>query len=99
MERPDEVGKDTPPFWGGYQLEFKVISIEKYSERAANIQDLRRNAEIVGPHNRRKLRVDISKCEYCANKTQFDLDGYTIYVYSPEMIVLVGEFLNCTWRC
>ncbi len=87
-ETPDVVSPDDPPFWGGYQLEFKVISREKYSHKAANIHDLRRNAEIVGPHNRRKLRVDISKHEYCARKTQVDLDGYTVYVYPPEMIVL-----------
>lgn len=88
IERPDVVGPDTPPFWGGYQLEFKVIRREGYSEKAANIQDLRRNAEIVGPDNRRKLRVDISKHEYCALKNQVELDGYTLYVYPPEMIVL-----------
>lgn len=88
VERPDVVGPGTPPFWGGYQLEFKLIDKEEYSRRAANIQDLRRNAEVVGPNNRRKLRVDISKCEYCAPKTQADLDGYTVYVYPPEMIVL-----------
>ena len=88
VERPEVVGPDTPPFWGGYQLEFKVISREEYSQRAANVQDLRRNAEIVGPNNRRKLRVDISKREYCSLKTRVDLDGYTVYVYPPEMIVL-----------
>jgi len=87
-EKPEAVGSDTPSFWGGYQLELKVIKKEKYYPRAANILDLRRNAEIVGPHNRRKLRVDISKHEYCAPKIQVYLDGYTVYVYPPEMIVL-----------
>lgn len=88
IEKPEVVGLDTPPFWGGYQLEFKIIRREEYSEKAANIQDLRRNAEIVGPENRRKLKVDISKHEYCALKKQVELDGYTVYVYPPEMIAL-----------
>jgi len=88
VERPEVVRTDTPLFWGGYQLEFKVISRGEYSKKAANIQDLRRNAEIVGPDSRRKLRVDISKCEYCGSKKQVDLDGYIVYVYTPEMIAL-----------
>ena len=28
IERPEVAGPDTPHFWGGYQLEFKVISQE-----------------------------------------------------------------------
>jgi hypothetical protein len=87
-ERPEVIDPKTPTFWGGYLLEFKVISIEKYSEKNADIQDLRRNAEIVGPDNRRKLRVDISKREYCTLKNRVELDGYTVYVYPPELIVL-----------
>jgi len=31
--------------------------------------------------------VDISCHEYCRPKKEYDLDGYTIYVYTPEMIV------------
>lgn len=49
---------------------------------------MRRSAEVVGPANVKKLRVDISKHEYCAPKIPKDLDGYTVYVYPPEMIVL-----------
>lgn len=88
VEKPAVLNNNTPHFWGGYQLEFKVISREKYSKITENIQSLRRNAEVVGPHNRRKLRVDISKHEYCAVKNRFDLDGYNIYVYPPELIVI-----------
>jgi len=88
VEKPETAGFSAPAFWGGYQIEFKVIGREQYSTKSENIEDLRRNAEILGPGNRRKLRIDISKCEYCDHKAQADLDGYTIYVYPPEMIAL-----------
>lgn len=87
-ERPEVRCPDTPDFWGGYQLEFKIVSRDEYSEKVKDIRDLRRNAQVVGPRNRKKLRVDISKCEYCAPKIPHDLDGYTVYVYPPEMIAL-----------
>jgi Nucleotidyl transferase AbiEii toxin, Type IV TA system len=31
--------------------------------------------------------IDISKHEYTAGKTQVDLDGFAVFVYTPEMIV------------
>jgi hypothetical protein len=41
----------------------------------------------VGPEHRRKFKISISKKEYCAIKGQSELDDYTVYVYTPEMIV------------
>ncbi len=34
-----------------------------------------------------KFLIDISKHEYTTGKTQFDLDGFVIFAYTPEMIV------------
>jgi hypothetical protein len=45
------------------------------------------NAIEVGPDHERKFRISISKSEYCAGKQPQDLDFYTVYVYTPEMIV------------
>ena len=87
-ERPEVRGPGTPDFWGGYQLEFKLADRDVYSEKSTDIAALRRNAEVVGPRNIKKLRVDISKREYCEPKIPKDLDGYTVYVYPPEMIAL-----------
>jgi hypothetical protein len=43
---------------------------------------------VVGPEQQRKFSVDISKYEYCEGKVERELDHYTIYVYSPEMIAV-----------
>ena len=32
--------------------------------------------------------IEISKHEYCQGKVEAELDGYTIYVYSPAMIAI-----------
>lgn len=34
-----------------------------------------------------KFSIDISKHEYTIGKVQFELDGFAVYVYTPEMIV------------
>ena len=34
------------------------------------------------------MQIDISKHEYCTQKRPRDLEGSTVYVYTPEMLVL-----------
>ena len=42
---------------------------------------------VVGLMNRKKIEIDISKYEYCQPKQVKELEGYSIYVYTPAMIV------------
>jgi len=51
------------------------------------MQKLHKQAEVVGLNQNRTFTVDISCHEYCEPRAEYDLDGYTIYVYSPEMLV------------
>lgn len=71
-------------FWGGYRLEFKIIEEEKYNE---DIEFMRRNAEVIDSGQKKTFKVDISKYEYCKDKIESELDGFTIYVYSPLMLI------------
>ena len=88
-EKPSGIGQiDEMEFWGGYQIEFKLIPSDILSEHAENLKLLRRTATIVGPDNRRTFKIDIGKFEYCSGKVARELDGYTLYVYSTEMLVL-----------
>ena len=57
-----------PEWWGGYQLLFKIAPEKKYQQRVSDISELRRNAEVVGPNNKRKFTIDISKYEFCLAK-------------------------------
>lgn len=76
------------PRWGGYQFAFKLIEERKYGRFEGTPELMRRNALLVGPGQKRIFTVDFSKFEHCAGKVEKELDDYTIYVYSPEMIVI-----------
>jgi hypothetical protein len=74
-------------FWGGYRIEFKILS-EKYGLiTKGNLESKRRRTEKVSVTGGRKFRIEISKCEYCDGKETVRINGYDIYVYSPAMIV------------
>lgn len=86
-EKPPELSQDMKEFWGGYTVEFKVIESTKFDRFKNDVAALRRNSTVTGPKNKKIFSIDISKHEFCTNKQEYDLNGYTIYVYSPEMIV------------
>jgi predicted nucleotidyltransferase component of viral defense system len=86
-EQPKTSIDKIPDFWGGYLLFFKIIELDVFRKATARPEDLRRRAEVVGPNNRKRLKVDISKHEYCEPKKAVDIEGYRVYVYTPEMIV------------
>lgn len=87
--KPRIDNEDTKPWWGGYELNFKLIRKERYEELLRSRPDkLRIEAMETGPGQKRVFRVDLSKYEYIASKEKRELDDYAIYVYSPEMIVI-----------
>jgi hypothetical protein len=88
LERPPMVTPDMADFWGGYRIEFKIIELGKIAQRTLNPDQARREAAIVGPDQKRTFMIDISKFEYCKPKRQVQVDNYTIYVYTPEMLVV-----------
>lgn len=87
VETPQKITPDIKDFWGGYEIDFKVIEKTKYPDLEKNIDSLRRNALVVGPNNRKRFFIQISKFEFCDKKQEYDIEGYRIYLYSPEMIV------------
>jgi predicted nucleotidyltransferase component of viral defense system len=87
-KRPKKDSARTFEFWGGYQVEFKVIETRRYEEFKDDLEALRRRAVVVGDGQTKTFTIDISKFEYCIAKQEVDLEeGYTIYVYTPEMMV------------
>jgi predicted nucleotidyltransferase component of viral defense system len=90
--RPPEhiLSLEMAAFWGGYRVEFKIIESEKYEHFSGNLRDIRvRAVEINLPLSQKKIfKIDISKYEYCIPKQSYEMDDYTIYVYTPEMIVI-----------
>lgn len=82
---PTRVVVEYENFWGGYTIEFKCI--EKNQYKPNDIDTVRRHAVVVGNNQHRTFKIDISKYEYCDPKVSADLMGYTIYVYTPVMMV------------
>ena len=79
FEEKPAVEKRKTPRGSGYQITFKLI------EKGGGVNH-NRALEIAG--SKKTFHVDISKYEYCESKVKMNVDGYTVYVYSPEMIIL-----------
>lgn len=84
-EKPKNISPDISEFWGGYDVRFKIIDTKKYEIFSTDIEKLRRNALMIG--RKGSFEIDVSRFEYISSKKEKDLDGYTIYVYSEEMII------------
>jgi hypothetical protein len=87
-KKPRRVSEDLKLFWGGYTITFKVLDKLKELKRGNNIENRRRNAEVIGPLNQKVFNIEISKYEFCSAKKSEELDDMTIYVYTPTMIVM-----------
>jgi predicted nucleotidyltransferase component of viral defense system len=78
-------GKDK---WGGYQIEFKIISKSKHAALSSQTRKRQIDAQVVGPEQQRIFKIQISKWEYCGLKQEAELDNYAIYVYPPALIAI-----------
>jgi hypothetical protein len=86
--KPKLSGPDERPWWGGYELKFKLIEKKKHSAMLHKPDKMRIDSLIVGPSQQRVFTVDLSKYEYTDGKIELDLDDYTIYVYTPAMVAI-----------
>lgn len=84
--RPKKSKGVLPPYWGGYHIEFKIIDVETYEEFKENPQRLSSMA-VSMEDNKKKIEIDISLEEYTEPRIELEIDEYTIYLYSPLMIV------------
>jgi hypothetical protein len=85
VENPKCITEDMKTFWGGYGVEFKLVTAEIHGQHSSNIDMLRKLAINLGQGP--KFLIDISRFEYVADKQDWDFEGTTIYVYSPLMII------------
>ncbi|GJG96767.1 nucleotidyl transferase AbiEii/AbiGii toxin family protein [Cupriavidus pauculus] len=86
IEKPHAISKEMKHFWGGYGVEFKLVTADKYAKHHRNVDDLRKWAINLGQGTR--FLIDISRFEFVEDKQLHDVDGTVIYVYSPAMIVM-----------
>jgi predicted nucleotidyltransferase component of viral defense system len=88
LPRPPIPSLGKPEHWGGYDVEFKVIDKEKYNLLCADVELLQKQSiEFTSQHNK-KFKIQISKYEFCGNKQAEEIEGFTIYVYPPVLLVV-----------
>ena len=86
--QPELKGADEKPWWGGYEISFKLIEREKYRLFKDRLDKLRINALVIGSGDKRSFKIDVSKCEYTEGKAEHEIDQFAIYVYTPAMIAI-----------
>jgi hypothetical protein len=85
--KPSIVPEGQSPRWGGYMASFKVLlEKQKHEKLQGDLEVRRRHSLVIGPGQQRVFKIDVSKYEYVTGKLEVELDNYTIYVYSPNMI-------------
>ena len=84
---PPRLSDDMKAFWGGYKIDFKIIEEARHAAFSDDIDALRRNSLSVGERGSTRFKIDISKHEYCAAKLAYEIEGFRVYGYSPEMMI------------
>ena len=85
---PPGIERDTlGDFWGGYTLEFKVLSAEDFGRLAGKPEKRSLQAIESSPGGKRTFTVDMSRHEHCKGKVPKKVGGFTVFVYSPTMLV------------
>jgi hypothetical protein len=49
---------------------------------------VRRNALVTSPGQGRTFKIELSKYEFCKGKKEVEIDDYTVYVYSLDMLAI-----------
>lgn len=95
LDKPKVRGKGIPDFWGGYKVEFSLISQETLNNLTPK-QQKNINAHAVNIHgDNKKIQVDFSFDEYTEGKQDFELNDYIIYIYSPLMLIYEKIRASC----
>jgi predicted nucleotidyltransferase component of viral defense system len=85
--KPENISPDLEAFWGGYDLQFKLISRARYDELGGRLDAIRREAIPSRPGGKARFEIDISRHECCVGKQTVEIDRFTVYVYTPAMVV------------
>jgi predicted nucleotidyltransferase component of viral defense system len=85
--RPGKIRESVKDFWGGYYIQFKIVTNKNHRKHSGNSEELRKKSIPILPNNSPKVEIEISKYEYVGSKIEYELDGFLIYLYSPQMLI------------
>ena len=88
-EKPGTMPIALRSFWGGYRIKFKVADAAIFARYGHDPKQLQRASLELGTADFRSksFSVDISRYEYCGHKVAHELEGFTYYVYPPQLLV------------
>lgn len=84
--KPSKIRDELKNFWGGYAIEFKLITQKEFDRLEGNLEKIRRGAMAVRPNQSSKVEIEISKYEYTGDKREVEIEGLKIFIYSPQMM-------------
>lgn len=94
-DKPAKRQRTTPPFWGGYAIQFSIIKEEQYNrlseKQLANVNAFAEPLE----GNKKRIQIDLSFDEFTNERIAKEIDGVTIYLYSPLMIIYEKIRASC----
>lgn len=85
IKKPAQLPDPLKSFWGGYTLSYKLIEQDKFEGLKGQQDQLRRQA--IRAEGKQIFEIDFSPFEYTAPKQAVLVENYTVYVYTPLMIV------------
>ena len=95
QDKPRVRNDRTPPFWGGYVITFSIIKEKELQTlKDKGIQNFNAYAESMGDGSK-KIQIDLSFEEYTDPRVTTEIDGTTVYLYSPLMIVYEKIRASC----
>lgn len=83
--KPGKKRAGFPDWWGGWLCEFKLVS---FKHRGKGKETKTRNALFLDGAKSSKVKVEISKHEYCGKRRTKTIQGVKIFGYSRELLVL-----------
>lgn len=85
---PPNLVEDATPWWGGYRAQFKLMPRQRHDALISRPHKASIEALPIAPNQERTFTIDISKHEFCEKKMALELDGFTVYLYSPAMLAI-----------
>ncbi len=95
VQKQNSLNNSSNVIWGGYHIRFGIIEHNLYNKLLqSKTKNMGAHAETIAG-DKKSIEIDISKDEYTKNREKKDLNGFTIYIYTPLMIVYEKVRASC----
>lgn len=85
---PPPLAHDLTPWWAGYRATFKLLPRKRHQALKARLAKAQIEALPIAPNQEKSFTIDISTHEFCGAKDAVDIEGFTVYLYTPAMLAI-----------